>query len=177
MKESLTLTPDAPRTPALLFVCSGNICRSPLAEGAMRAEAQARGLGHIDIDSAALGSWHVGDPPDRRARATAKRRGLDIDGQRARQVSRDDFTRFTHILALDHTHLAGLKRLAPRGSTAEIALLLDAVPGRSGEAVDDPYYGPDSGFEITLDDVSAAAAHLADRLWGPRPDSRTGTHP
>jgi protein-tyrosine phosphatase len=171
------LTPDDTRAPALLFVCSGNICRSPLAEGAMREEARIRGIEYVEIDSAALGSWHVGDPPDRRARATARRRGLDIDAQRARQVTTADFARFTHILALDHSHLAGLRRMAPRNATAEVMLLLDAVPHRAGEEVDDPYYGPDAGFETTLDDVSEAAAHLADRLWGPRPGQSPARRP
>lgn len=120
----------------------------------------------VAIDSAGTGDWHVGNPPDRRAIATAHRHGIDISGYRARQIVRTDFTRFTHIFALDHDNLANVRRLATRDGTAEIALLLDLVGGRQGEAVVDPYYGEAAGFEQTWADVTAAAAALVARLGG-----------
>lgn len=148
---------------AVLFVCLGNICRSPLAEAAFRAEAKTRGIA-ADIDSAGIGGWHEGEPPDKRARATAKGHGLDIDGYRARKIRRDDFERFTHVLALDHEVLDALLRLRPEGAPAEVRMLLDYVDGREGQSVPDPYYGDMSDFESTWTDVTAAATGLADTL-------------
>jgi protein-tyrosine phosphatase len=145
---------------AILFVCLGNICRSPLAEAAFRAEAERRGL-DVEIDSAGMGNWHEGEPPDARAIATAERHGIDIRGYRARQVRLEDFIRFTHILALDRENLAELKLLRPQGATAQISLLLDHVPGRVGQAVADPYYGSERDFEYTWSDVTLAARALA----------------
>lgn len=151
-------------TPSFLFVCTGNICRSPLAEGAMRAEAARRGL-TIDIDSAGTGAWHVGDPPDRRARATASRHGLNIDTCVARQISLEDFDRFSHILALDESHRRVLLRLAPRSAYAKISLLLDHVADRRGEDVEDPYYETEAAFEKVWRDVSEACRCLASRTF------------
>ena len=148
---------------SVLFVCLGNICRSPLAEAALRAEAKRAGLA-ITVDSAGTGDWHIGNAPDRRAQATALRHGSDIAGYQARQVTRDDFTRFTHIFALDADNLANLRQVAPANATAELGLLLDMVPGRRGEDVVDPYYGDEDGFETTWRDVSAAARALVDKL-------------
>ena len=148
---------------SILFVCLGNICRSPLAEGAFRAEADQLGL-DAEVDSAGTGGWHQGGPPDRRAIAAAKRGGVDISGQRARKVIRADFDRFDHIVALDAENLADLERLRPAGSRARLSLLLDHVPGREGQGVADPYYGGDSHFDTTWRDVTAAARTLAHRL-------------
>lgn len=149
--------------PAILFVCLGNICRSPLAEAALREAAAGAGLA-VEIDSAGTGDWHVGNPPDPRAVAIAMDNGVDISGLRARQVAHEDFTRFTHIFALDAENLRNLHALAPGHTTAEIALLLDAVPGRQGQAVADPYYGGDEGFAETWRDVTAAAEALVARF-------------
>jgi protein-tyrosine phosphatase len=149
--------------PSLLFVCLGNICRSPLAEGALRAEAARRGL-KLTVDSAGTGDWHAGEAPDRRAQATARRHGVDVSGLRARQVTPDDFRRFDHVIALDHDNLADLRALAPADATAQLSLLLDWVPGRAGQAVADPWFGDEAGFETTWADVSAAARAIADRL-------------
>jgi Protein-tyrosine-phosphatase len=149
--------------PSVLFVCLGNICRSPLAEAAMRAEAARAGL-DIVVDSAGTGHWHVGEPPDRRAQAVAARHGIDISGHRARQVVREDFSRFTHVVALDHDNLARLRALCPPGAPAELSLLLDHVRGRAGEAVADPYYGDAAGFDRTWADVTAGARGLLARL-------------
>lgn len=149
--------------PSFLFVCTGNICRSPLAELAMRQQAEQHGL-QLLVDSAGLGDWHVGDPPDSRACATARRHGLNADMLHARQVRKDDFERFSHIIALDNSHLKALKRMKPAGSTTKILLLLDAVKGRQGQDVVDPYYGPAEGFETTWQDVEAGCKALAQRF-------------
>lgn len=141
---------------AILLICLGNICRSPLAEAALRAEAARQGL-EITVDSAGIGGWHAGEPPDRRARAVARRHGIDISGYRARQVTRADFRRFTHLVAMDHDNLDALAALSPTDATARISLLLDHVPGRAGQAVADPYYGADDGFDVTWRDVTAGA--------------------
>ena len=148
---------------SILFVCLGNICRSPLAEGAFRAEAERLGL-EVEADSAGTGGWHEGEPPDRRAIAAARRGGVDISHLRARKVARVDFDRFDHIIALDEENLADLEKLRPAGSRARLSLLLDHVPGREGEAVADPYYGGESHFDATWRDVSEAARALAQSL-------------
>ncbi|MEO6339691.1 MAG: low molecular weight protein-tyrosine-phosphatase [Caulobacteraceae bacterium] len=151
------------RAPAILFVCLGNICRSPLAEAAFRARASAAGLA-VTVDSAGTGGWHAGDPPDPRAQATAWRHGLDISGYRGRQVEEGDFERFTHIFALDRANLKSLRQIAPGTAPAELALLLDLVTSLQGQSVADPYYGGDEGFETTWRQVDAAAIALVERL-------------
>lgn len=145
--------------PAILFLCLGNICRSPLAEGAARAAFDAAGI-EAYLDSAGTGDWHVGRPPDMRAQAEARRRRVDISELRARQLARDDFYRFDLILAADSDNLRDARRVAPPDATARLRLMLDLVPGREGESVTDPYYGADDGFAETWDDVSAVAAAL-----------------
>jgi protein-tyrosine phosphatase len=144
--------------PAILFVCLGNICRSPLAEAAFRREADGAGL-DILVDSAGTQAWHVGHAPDTRAQAVALKHGIDISGYRARQVIAADFERFTHIVALDGSNLSDLRLIGKTGKAA-LSLLLDHVPGRAGQAVADPYYGDEAGFEVTWDDVAAGAKGL-----------------
>jgi len=150
-------------TVRVLFVCLGNICRSPLAEAAFRAEAERVGL-NAEADSAGTGDWHRGERPDRRAIAAARRNGVDISHFRARQVSPEDFYRFDHVIALDDKNLTDLGALRPAGSRASLSLLLDHVPGREGQAVADPYYGGDSHFDSTWRDVIEAARALADKF-------------
>ena len=150
---------------SVLFVCLGNICRSPLAEAAFRAEAQRLGL-EVEVDSAGTGDWHIGHPPDRRAAAVARRNGIDISHLRARQVTPEDFSRFDHIVALDEENLANLEAMRPPGSRAEVSLLLDHVEGRQGEAVADPYYGDDAHFDATWQDVTEGARALARKIAG-----------
>ncbi|WP_129790829.1 low molecular weight protein-tyrosine-phosphatase [Sphingosinicella sp. CPCC 101087] len=145
---------------AVLFVCLGNICRSPLAEAAFRAEADRLRL-DVEVDSAGTGDWHVGQPPDPRAIAVARRNGFDIAHLRARRVGMEDFHRFDHIVALDRDNLAALAALRPEGARARLSLLMDHVPGREGQPVADPYHGDDSHFDATWREVTNAAAALA----------------
>ncbi len=132
--------------PTILFVCLGNICRSPMAEGMLREAAAKAGL-DITVDSAGTADYHVNDPPDPRAIATARAHGVDISGARGRRLADEDFHAFTHIFALDKANMAGIKARAPRHATASLSLVLDAVAGSHGHGVDDPYYGDEAGFE------------------------------
>ncbi|MBJ7445088.1 MAG: low molecular weight phosphotyrosine protein phosphatase [Sphingobium sp.] len=149
--------------PAILFVCLGNICRSPLAEAALRAEAERAGL-DVLVDSAGTGDWHVDCPPDPRAVRQAMRHGIDISTYRGRQVSAADFHRFTHVFALDGENLKNLRRIRPADGTAKLALLMDMVPGCEGRGVTDPYYGDEAGFAQTWDDVTRAARAIVAEL-------------
>jgi protein-tyrosine phosphatase len=149
---------------AILFVCLGNICRSPTAEGVMRELVSRAGLREqIEIDSAGTGAWHIGELPDPRARTAARARGIELES-RARQVDGEDFERFDLILAMDRSNLADLRRIAPEGpARAQLALLREFDP-RSLAAGDleipDPYHGGPRGFEAVLDLVEAACAGL-----------------
>jgi protein-tyrosine phosphatase len=149
--------------PRILFVCLGNICRSPLAEAALRRLAKEAAL-EVHVESAGTGGWHVGEPPDLRAQAVARRQGCDISGLRGRQVMPDDFRRFDRIFALDSDNLARLRQIAPADGTANVGLLLDLIPGRAGQGVHDPYYGADAGFEETWQDVETAARAIVAEL-------------
>ena len=153
------------RTPGILFVCLGNICRSPLAEGAMRAAACRLGI-EIEVDSAGTGDWHLGEPPDPRAIATGTRYGVDISGLRARQVRSDDFIAFDNIIALDRANLANLHRLMPSEPRARLSLLLDHVEGRYGQDVVDPFFGDEAGFEVAWQDISQGVEALLAQLAG-----------
>ncbi len=145
---------------AILFVCLGNICRSPLAEGVMRHAAETAGvLARFTLDSAGCSGWHAGEPPDRRSIACAARHGLDISGQRARQVTAGDFDAFDLILGMDRDNVRHLTRLKPPGSPARIALYLEEGLGRAKD-VPDPYYGDDRDFEA----VFALCAQASDAL-------------
>lgn len=147
----------------MLFVCLGNICRSPMAEGAFRTAAHKRGLATL-VDSAGTASYHVGSPPDPRAITVAAQNGVDISAQSARQIERDDFYRFTHIIALDRANLETLRSKAPRDATARLAMLMDAVDGRQGEPVADPYYGTTLAFEMGWSVITLGVEAWADRL-------------
>ena len=148
---------------AVLFVCLGNICRSPMAEVALRAEAVAQGIA-LTIDSAGTSGYHAGEGADPRAIAEAARHGIDLSRHRARRVVPEDFTRFGHIFAADQQNLNDLRTIAPRRPLTRVGLLLDVVPGRAGEAVIDPYYGDAHDFGAAWDDVAQAARHIVAML-------------
>ncbi len=142
----------------ILFVCLGNICRSPTAEGVMRRiVAQEQLEDEIEIDSAGTGDWHVGHPPDSRATAAAQRRGVTLSGA-ARQITIDDFEEFDLIVAMDAENLRTLARMAPLGTEDKLRLLLD------DRDVPDPYYGGEDGFEEVLDLVEEACRELLDEV-------------
>jgi len=141
---------------SILMVCLGNICRSPLAEGAMRAAAEEAGL-DIVVDSCGTAAYHVGNPPDPRSIETAIKNATDISDLRARQLCVEDFARFTHIFAMDHENLRNIEAAKPVSATAHISLLMDVVEGREGAAIADPYYDGEEHFQFTWEDVHAAA--------------------
>ncbi|HKT66857.1 MAG TPA: low molecular weight protein-tyrosine-phosphatase [Burkholderia sp.] len=150
---------------AICFVCLGNICRSPTAEGVMRHQVDAAGLAdRIAIDSAGTGDWHVGEPPDTRAQAAARMRGYDLSALRARQVSTADFERFDLLLAMDEANLAELRRRCPPEHRGKVRLLMEFAPGVAETEVVDPYFGGAQGFEQVLDQVERACAGLLDSL-------------
>ena len=149
----------------VLFVCTGNICRSPTAEGVFRQHVAQAGLeGRIEIASAGTHDYHVGEPPDARSVAHAARRGYDLTALRARQVSRADFHEFDRILAMDRGHLRQLQAIAPAGSPSRLAMFLDHSGNWRGQDVPDPYYGGARGFEEVLDMVEEAAAGLLEEI-------------
>lgn len=150
----------APNT-AILFVCLGNICRSPTAEGVFRylAAREAPPL-QTRVDSAGTAGYHIGAAPDPRSRRAALRRGIDIGALRARQISVDDFTSFDLILAMDRDNLSDLEAIRPAGSTARVRLFLEYAPQLAQRDVPDPYYGDASAFEEVLDLCTAAARGL-----------------
>ncbi|MGY9046027.1 hypothetical protein P775_25070 [Puniceibacterium antarcticum] len=159
----------------ILFVCLGNICRSPSAEGVLRQMAKARGVA-VEIDSAGTGDWHLGEPPYGPMQAAAGARGYDLAGLRARQVSVADFAAFDLILAMDGENMAHLERMRPAGSAAELRMFTDyavgaggadCAPGAGGAGdVPDPYYTRD--FDGCLDLIESAATGLLDQLCLPQ---------
>lgn len=149
--------------PAILFVCLGNICRSPLAEAAFRKAAQEAEL-EAEADSAGTADYHVGSPPDPRSVDEAAKCGIDISGYAGRQLSVEDFDRFTHIFAMDRQNLRNIEALRPKGSRAQVSLLMDLVPGREGASIADPYHDGEEQFEATWEDVEAAAKALVAKL-------------
>lgn len=142
----------------VLFVCTGNICRSPTAEGVARAVAGRLGLGRaFEFDSAGTHGYHVGDPPDPRTVAAAASRGYDISGLRARRVNEFDFVRFDRLLAMDREHLALLRKACPPAHRAKLGLFLEFAESFDVDEVPDPYYGGPDGFQHVLDLVEDAA--------------------
>ena len=147
---------------SILFVCLGNICRSPLAEGVFRAVLAEHG-DDLLIDSAGTGGWHAGQEPDRRAIAVAARHGVDISGQRARKVLPQDFSRFDLILGMDRANVRDLKALAPQAARGRIHLYLDFPTGKA-EDVPDPYYEGAEAFASVYRMIREASEALAKRL-------------
>ncbi len=153
----------------VLFVCMGNICRSPTAEGVFKHLVAKNGLtAAIESDSAGTHDYHIGDPPDARSQAAAGRRGYDLSALRARQVGSDDFAEFDYVLAMDETNLTALRRLCPASHRERVKLFLEFAPEAGRRDVPDPYYGGAQGFEDVLDLVELAAQGLLDHIAGPR---------
>lgn len=149
----------------ILFVCTGNICRSPTAEGVARGLAAKHGVLHLfEFDSAGTHGYHVGDPPDPRTVAAARRRGYDLSAQRARRVTEFDFIRFDRVLAMDCEHLEFLQRACPPAHRGKLGLFLDFSERFDEAEVPDPYYGGAEGFEHVLDLVEDAATQLILKL-------------
>jgi len=150
-----------PLSRRVLFVCLGNICRSPTAEGVLRqmAALQAPRLA-LEIDSAGTADYHIGAPPDLRSQRAALRRGIDISGLRARQVTSDDFVRFDLILAMDRENLRELEAMKPANSRASLKLFLEYAPDLNLRDVPDPYYRDAAAFEEVLDLTTAASRGL-----------------
>jgi len=131
----------------ILMVCLGNICRSPLAEGILQAKLNKKGL-DIEVDSAGTGGWHVGEEPDKRSVAIAKKYGIDISHQQARQFSPNDFDEFDIIYAMDGSNLSDIVSLASSNENIEkVRLILNEINPADNSPVPDPYYGGDDGFE------------------------------
>lgn len=148
-------------TVKVLFVCLGNICRSPTAHGVFQGLVDNAGLSsRIEVDSAGTGDWHIGRAPDKRMQASALRRGHDLSDLRARQVCAEDFAEFDLVLAMDKQNLADLQSLRREGGKAELKLFLDYTPAAKTREVPDPYYGGEEGFEDVLDLVENASAAL-----------------
>jgi protein-tyrosine phosphatase len=152
----------------VLMVCMGNVCRSPIAEGVLRAKLHAAGLGtRVLVDSAGTHGYHTQEPPDPRSIRAAAQRGYDIAGQRARPVLPEDFTRFDWLLAMDSSNLAWLQKRKPEDVQPRMDLLMAHAQNHPGVVdVPDPYYGPDAGFEVVLDYVEAACDGVVAQLRG-----------
>ena len=150
---------------SVLFVCMGNICRSPTAQGVFERLVQEAGLdAHIDIDSAGTHAYHVGEPPDRRATQAAAERGIDLTSQRARRVCEADFESFDYILAMDRDNLEDLRAICPAHYHERIRLLLEFAETSQPGDVPDPYYGGAQGFERVLDMVEDGAKGLLEDI-------------
>lgn len=151
----------------VLFVCLGNICRSPTAHGVFESLVRARGLQDaIQIDSCGTGDWHIGHAPDQRATAEAALRGYDLTSLRARQVQVTDFVEFDYILAMDKKNLHDLKAMSAPDFSGHLGLFLPFDPAAKLEEVPDPYYGGDEGFAQVLDMVETASEGLLQEICG-----------
>jgi len=155
---------DSPKI-SILFVCMGNICRSPTAEGVFRKLVSDSGLeDDIHIDSAGTHAYHSGEGPDRRARAAAERRGVSLEGLQARRVADSDFENFTYIIAMDDDNLSALLDVADEAHHEKVRLLLEFSESMPEREVPDPYYGGSAGFERVLDLVEEASKALLERV-------------
>ncbi|MEP2988413.1 MAG: low molecular weight protein-tyrosine-phosphatase [Parasphingorhabdus sp.] len=148
---------------SVLFICLGNICRSPLAEAALREECKLHSVSAV-VDSAGTSDWHAGQAPDDRAQAVATKNGVDIGHLRGRLVNANDFRDFDHIIALDTQNLKDLEKIKPVDGMAQLSMLTDYIHGRKGEDIDDPYYGKEDGFDVTWAEVTEAARSIVKAL-------------
>lgn len=147
----------------ILIVCMGNICRSPTAEAVFRAKVREAGLEkHVKVDSAGTHGFHAGEAPDARAQRAAKKRGYELENLVARQITKEDFTNYDLILAMDWDNHALLQQIAPRQFHHKIKLLMSFATEHESAVVPDPYYGGPDGFEVVLDYVEDASANLVD---------------
>ncbi len=150
-----------PKSNAILFVCMGNICRSPTAEGVFRGKAQEAGLlDQLLIDSAGTHAYHVGEPPDLRSQEFARKRGYDLSPQRARQVNANDFEKFDLIIAMDKDNLRNLQKLCPTQYQHKLKLMMSYATHSPSDVVPDPYYGGGRGFDTVLDYIEDASDGL-----------------
>jgi protein-tyrosine phosphatase len=164
-REQVEVEPEKEYSHRVLFVCMGNICRSPTAAGAFRKVVAERGPElEILIDSAGTHAYHIGDPPDPRAQRAALRRGIDLSMLRARRVALDDFARFDLVLAMDRLNVETLRELASPEHHERIKLFLEFAPHLGHHEVPDPYYGGSNGFEHVLDLVEEASLGLLEHL-------------
>lgn len=149
----------------VLFVCMGNICRSPTAEGVFQKLIEDEQIAHrIQLDSAGTHAYHVGEPPDHRAQDSAKRRGIDLSRLRARKVKEADFELFDYVIAMDVANRDALLTICPEEHSQKISLFMDYTPVFEQSSVPDPYYGGKSGFETVLDMIEAASQGLLNRI-------------
>ena len=154
---------------SVLFVCTGNICRSPAAEAAFRHHLRAQGLeAKFHHDSAGIAGYHIGEAPDPRTRKSLKARGIEADDLAARKITAQDYYAFDLILAMDRSHYDALKRQAPADTKAEVALYLPYAHGEGSAEVPDPYYGDADGFEYVLDLLEDACATLVGEIGAER---------
>jgi protein-tyrosine phosphatase len=143
------------------FVCLGNICRSPTAEGVFRSLIEQEGLAkHINVDSAGTSNWHIGGSPDRRATAAARNRGIDLSKQKARKIKVEDFETFDYILAMDRENIENLSNLSPARKESRLKLFLEFAYNVGRKDIPDPYYGCDNGFDLVLDLIEDASRGL-----------------
>lgn len=150
---------------AVLFVCLGNICRSPTAHGVFETMVKEAGLAQqVTIDSCGTGSWHIGQPPDERTQKAALARGYDLSHLRARRLEEDDFKHFDYIIAMDTRNLADAMKMAPDNYAGNIQLFMDYAPEESAMEVPDPYYGNEDGFEHVLHLIETASTGLLNRI-------------
>lgn len=149
----------------VLFVCMGNICRSPTAEGVFVKRLEESGLAHlVAVDSAGTHAYHVGEPPDPRAQRSAASRGIDLSGLRARRAQPEDFSRFDYVLAMDRDNYLHLQGICPAGEEGKLNLFLSYAPQLDVDEVPDPYYGGPTGFERVLDMIEAASEGLLEDI-------------
>lgn len=149
----------------VLFVCMGNICRSPTAQGVFESMVGREGLQeYIHVDSAGTHAYHIGEPPDSRSQQAALRRGIDLSAQRARKVRPEDFLEFDYVLAMDASNYEHLRELCHPDYEGRLRLFLEFAPQAVSHDVPDPYYGGAQGFERVLDLIELAAAGLLDEL-------------
>ena len=150
---------------SILFICTGNICRSPTAEGVFRDLVESGNLNRkIKIDSAGTHNYHVGEPPDERSQQAAKKRGIDLSKQRARQLTVEDFEKFDYLLVMDHSNYSWASQICPSEHRGKLKYFLEFAPALNRKDVPDPYYGGERGFEEVLDMVEEASRGLLEHL-------------